>query len=90
MAYEFTTVGAGQKVGGVSFWMLEEDMGGKKCQLKLHEPEIPADLCETQTGSSLEFTSVCYGSQPTVFAGSNNGVYLCMLYVCAEDVALNF
>lgn len=36
-AYEFTTVGAGQEGGGVSFWMLEEDMGGKKCQLKVSE-----------------------------------------------------
>lgn len=34
-AYEFTTVGVGQKMGGVSFWMVEEDMAGKKCQLKV-------------------------------------------------------
>ena len=34
-AYEFVTVGACQDVGGVSFWMLEEDLGGKKYQLKV-------------------------------------------------------
>lgn len=37
MAYEFATVGVGQKEGGVSFWMLEEDMGGKRCELKVSE-----------------------------------------------------
>lgn len=34
-AYEFTTVGVGQKGGGVCFWMVEEDMGGKECQFKV-------------------------------------------------------
>ena len=67
-AYEFATVGAGQggggAGGGVSFWMLEEDMGGKKCQLKVvkidevtlsvtaclqvHSPSLPEALLETE------------------------------------------
>ena len=34
-AYEFVTAGAGESGGGVCFWMVEEDMGGKKCQLKV-------------------------------------------------------
>ena len=29
------TVGVGERGGGVSFWMVQEDMGGKKCQLKV-------------------------------------------------------
>lgn len=37
VAYEFATVEAGPKGGGVSFWMLEEDMGGKKCELKVRK-----------------------------------------------------
>jgi len=35
VAYEFVTVGACDGVGGVNFWLVEEDMGGKKCQLKV-------------------------------------------------------
>ena len=34
-AYEFVTVGVWEGVGGVNFWLVEDDMGGKKCQLKV-------------------------------------------------------
>ena len=120
-AYEFVTVGVWEGVGGVNFWLVEDDMGGKKCQLKvsgtmsssfflfrkninlilllflllllllswlfclfvccccslaqLHEPDLPEDLLRTGSDSSLEFTSVCYGAQPLVFVGSDNGEY---------------
>ena len=35
IAYELATVGAGNKGGGVSFWIVEDNMGGKKCELQV-------------------------------------------------------
>ena len=40
---------------------------------QVHEPSIPADLLQTQSGSTLEFTSLSYGSHPTLFTATNNG-----------------
>ena len=40
---------------------------------QVHEPNIPADLLQTQPISGLEFTSLSYGPHPTLFIGTNNG-----------------
>lgn len=50
---------------------------------QVHEPRVPKDLLEMKTVSNLEFTSVYYGSQPTVFVGSNNGMsYIAAVMSC--------
>ena len=41
---------------------------------QVHEPRVPKDLLEMEPESNLEFTSVHFGSQPSVFVGSNNGI----------------
>ena len=42
---------------------------------QIHEPSIPADLLQTQSSSGLELTSLCYGTHPTLFIGTNNGTF---------------
>ncbi|XP_065826313.1 WD repeat-containing protein 90-like isoform X2 [Oscarella lobularis] len=93
VAGEFVTVGS--NAAALQFWRIEEK--GDQVEFNVFEPEIPKEIKRSaRKNRFLEFTSLCYADEKTLYVGSTAGVIsawnlmtnTCCLHWQAEDAEI--